>query len=75
MAGVDAGPTRQSRRDRTKEQDETKLRGDDDESNASGTETTIHVSDTRPVHQAHHEPLEPQTCQNQRIKQCLLERE
>jgi hypothetical protein len=53
MVGVDLGPTRQSRRDRTKttkalEQEEAILLGDEDESNESGTETTIRVSATPP---------------------------
>jgi hypothetical protein len=53
MVGVDLGPTRQSRRDRTKtmkalEQEEAILVGDEDESNESGTETTIRVSVTPP---------------------------
>jgi hypothetical protein len=48
MVGVGAGSTRQSRRDRTKTmkalgQEEAVLRRVHDESNASGTETTIHV--------------------------------
>lgn len=53
MVRVEPGPTRQSRRDRTKttkalEQEKAGLLGDEAESDESVTETTIHVSATPP---------------------------
>jgi hypothetical protein len=53
MVGGDLGPTRQSRRERTKttkalEQEEVMLLADEDDSNESGTERTIQVATTAP---------------------------
>jgi hypothetical protein len=53
MVEGDPGPTRQSRRERTKttkalEQEKVMLLADEDESNDSGPEKTIHVATTAP---------------------------